>query len=170
MASKDDRLREAVTLQVYHDDELGYFARRRMQRLLLRSPDLRGQLSELVALSSLVRESAPAVTPPDVWAGIADGLANVDAERAAGAARGLRAGPFAWILQPAGAFVAVAAAAVVLALALVSRDTATGGVVHWIDAGDRNVMVLDGEDDVTVIWVFDPISEGASRGGRREAA
>ena len=55
--------------------------------------------------------------------------------------------------------------AAALAFALLTGETAPGGVVHWVDGGDRNVMVLDGEGDVTVIWVFDPVSEGASRGG-----
>jgi hypothetical protein len=170
MAANDDRRREEEALQAYYDGELGYWARRRMQRRLERSPDLRGELADLEALSGLVRASAPDIAVPDLWSGIARGLAVADAERDVGAVAEPRAGGFGWLFRPAGALVAAGAAAAALAMMLLSGETAPGGVVHWVDGGSRNVMVLDGEDDITVIWVFDPVGDGASLGGRRGSA
>jgi anti-sigma factor RsiW len=166
---REDREEEA--LQAYYDGELGRWARWRMQRRLERSPELRRELVELEALSGLVRASAPEVAIPDLWSGIERGLAVADAERRIAAeAAGERASVLDWLFRPAAALVAAGAAAAALAMLLLSSETAPGGVVHWVDSGARNVMVLDGEDDVTVIWVFDPIGDGASRGGRRGAA
>ena len=170
MAANDDRRREEEALQAYHDGELGYWARWKVQRRLERSSGLRRELAELEALSGLVLESAPEVVVPDLWTGIARGLSAVDAERAAGEPAAPRAVAFEWLFRPAGALVAAGAAAAALAMLLLSGETVPSGVVHWVDSGTRNVMVLDGEGDVTVIWVFDPIGDGASRGGRRGAA
>jgi anti-sigma factor RsiW len=170
MAANDDRRREEEALQAYYDGELGYWSRRRMQRRLERSPGLRRELAELEALSGLVLESASEVVVPDLWTGIARGLSAVDAERAAGEPAAPRAVAFEWLFRPAGALLAAGAAAAALAMLLLSGETVPSGVVHWVDSGTRNVMVLDGEGDVTVIWVFDPVGDGASRGGRRGAA
>jgi hypothetical protein len=68
-------------------------------------------------------------------------------------------------LKPVGAVAAAAAVAVALAIGVFNGENAPTGVVHWVDGGDRNVMVLEGEGDVTVIWVFDPVPDRASRGG-----
>ena len=170
MAANDDRSREEEALQAYHDGELGYWARWKVQRRLERSSGLRRELAELEALSGLVLESAPEVVVPDLWTGIARGLSAVDAERAAVEPAAPRAVVFEWLFRPAGALVAAGAAAAALAMLLLSGETVPSGVVHWVDSGTRNVMVLDGEGDVTVIWVFDPVDDGASRGGRRGAA
>jgi anti-sigma factor RsiW len=170
MAANDVRRREEEALQAYYDGELGYWPRRRMRRRLERSPGLRRELAELEALSGLVLESAPDVVVPDLWTGIARGLAVVDAERSAGEPAAPRAVAFEWLFRPAGVLVAAGAAAAALAMFLFSGETVPSGVVHWVDSGTRNVMVLDGEGDVTVIWVFDPVGDGASRGGRRGAA
>lgn len=170
MAVNDDVRREDERLQAYHDGELGWFARVRMERRVARSAELRERLAEFAALSGLVRESVRPPAAPDLWDGIARGLASVDAERADTAGSSALQTGFGWIFRPAGAFAAAAAAAIALAFVLVSSDTAPGGVVHWVDGGDRNVMVIDEEDDVTVIWVFDLKSDAASRGGRRGAA
>ena len=170
MAANDDRRREEEALQAYYDGELGYWSRRKMQRRLERSSELRQQLADLEALSGLVLESAPDVVVPDLWTGIARELPVVDAERAAGEPSLPRAAAFERLFRPAGALLAAGAAAAALAMLLLSGETVPSGVVHWVDSGTRNVMVLDGEGDVTVIWVFDPVGDGASRGGRRGAA
>lgn len=170
MAANDDRWREAEALQAYHDGELSYWSRRRLQRQLARSPELRRELAELEALSGLVLESAADVVVPDLWAGIARGLAAIDAEKATAPAAGPGAAIFDWLFRPAGAMLAAGVAAAALVMLLLSGETVPSGVVHWVDSGTRNVMVLDGEGDVTVIWVFDPVGDGASRGGRRGAA
>jgi anti-sigma factor RsiW len=179
MAEYDDFDRADQRLQAYHDGELAGFARFWMERRIARSADLRARLAELDALSSLVRQAVPAVAGADLWDEIAPRLAAVDVERGLSAGRGrdleVEAGNgsgsgLGWLFGPVGAFAAAGAAAIALAFVLASSDTAPVGVVHWLDSGDRNVMVLDGEDDVTVIWVFDPNLDGAALGGRSGAA
>lgn len=170
MAANDDRRREEEALQAYYDGELGYWSRRKMKRRLERSPGLRRELAELEALSGLVLESASDVVVPELWSGIERGLAAADAEKAARESGAPLAAVIDWLFRPAGALLAAGAAAVALAMLLFSGETVPSGVVHWLDSGTRNVMVLDGEGDVTVIWVFDPVGDGASRGGRRGAA
>jgi len=170
MAANDVRRREEEALQAYYDGELGYWSRRKMKRRLERSPGLRRGLAELEALSGLVLESASDVVVPELWSGIERGLAVADAEKAAREPSGPRAPLIEWLFRPAGALVAAGAAAAALAMSLLSGETVPSGVVHWLDSGTRDVMVLDGEGDVTIIWVLDPVADGASRGGRRGAA
>jgi anti-sigma factor RsiW len=170
MAPANDRGRDEAMLQAYHDGELGPWARWRFERRLERFPELRRELTELAALGDLVRESEAAVAAPDLWEEIARRLPAVDAERAEAAWAGRLAGLRERYLKPVGALVTAGALAAALAIALLSGETAPSGVVHWVDGGDRNVMVLDGEGDVTVIWVFDPVIEGAARGGWRGSA
>lgn len=156
--------RDERVLQAFHDGELGPLARWRVQRRLARSVDLRRELRALEAVGECVRGSETPVASPDLWPGIARGLAGVDAERAEAAWEGRGAARRTLPWRPISAL-AASAAAVVLAIGLASRDTAAGGVVHWVDSGSRNVLVLDGERDVTVIWLLDSIPENASRGG-----
>lgn len=170
MAAENGRGWDEVTLQAYHDGELGSWARWRFERRLARSPELRRELAALAALGDLVRESGAAVATPDLWPEIARRLPAVDAERAEAAWAERRPGLRERYLKPIGAVMAAGALAAALAIALLSRETAPSGVVNWVDGGGRDVMVLDGEGDVTVIWVFDPVTEGASRGGRRGSA
>ena len=109
MAANYDRRREEEALHAYHDGELGPWARRRMQRRLDRSPELRRELVELEAMSTLVRESAPEVAVPDLWSGIERGLAVADAERRVAAeASGARGGALEWLFRPAAAMLAAA--------------------------------------------------------------
>jgi anti-sigma factor RsiW len=165
MAHENDRGRDEATLQAYHDGELGVWARWRFERRLERFPELRQELAALAALGDLVRGSEAALAAPDLWEEIARRLPAIDAERAEAEWAGRWPGLLGRYLKPVGALATAGALAVALAFALLTGETAPGGVVHWVDGGDRNVMVLDGEGDVTVIWVFDPVSEGASRGG-----
>jgi len=167
MAGANGRGEGDATLNAYHDGELGRWARRRFERRLARDPELRRELAALVELSDLVRASEPPLAVPDLWDGIAARLAAADAERVEAGWLERRPGWLERLRGPAVAFVAAGAAAAALAIALLSGETPSGGVVHWVDGGDRNVMVLEG--DVTVIWVLDPVSEGASRGGWRAA-
>ena len=155
-----------ATLQAYHDGELGFFARRRVERALARSPEMRRTLAEIGALGDLVRASEAPVQAPDLWDAIAPGLRIADAERDQAA----RSGSFGWLGGRIGALAAAGAAAVALAFALFADETAPHGVVHWVDGGDRNVMLMEGDEDVTVIWVFDSASERALGGGRRGTA
>jgi len=171
MRSADDRQEWGETaLQAYHDGELGLLARWRVERRLARSPELRRSLASLETLGSLVRESEAPVAAPDVWGAIAPQLRAADAER-----RGAAVGRGGWSLLEAlrahlGAVAVAGAAAAALAFVLLTDQTAPGGVVHWVDGGNRNVMVLEGEGDVTVIWVLDSDAERAMGGARRGRA
>jgi anti-sigma-K factor RskA len=167
MAPENDGGRDEATLQAYYDGELGAWARWRFERRLERSPDLRRELAALAELGDLVRESEAVVAAPDLWEGIARRLPAIDAERAEARWAERRPGLLEQYLKPVTALVAAGAVAAALAIALLTRETVPGGVVQWVDGGDRSVMVLDEDSDVTVIWVFDSVSEGASRGGRR---
>jgi hypothetical protein len=122
-----------------------------------------------------VRESEASAASIDVWDSLAGRLRIADAERSEADRAEVRPGALGWIGGRIGALAAAGALAVALAFALVTDETAPGvrvqnGVVHWVDGGDRNVMLLDGEGDVTVIWVFDAVTERARRGGRSGTA
>jgi hypothetical protein len=167
MAPENGRGRDEAMLQAYYDRELGFWSRWRVERRLAHSPGLRRELADLAALGELVRASEATATAPDLWQEIARGLPAIDAERAEAEWAQRRSGLLERYRGPVGALVAAGAAAAALAFALFTGETAPDGVVQWVDGGDRNVMVLDGEGDVTVIWIFDPVIEGASRGGWR---
>jgi anti-sigma factor RsiW len=147
-------------LHAYHDGELRGLARWRFERRLARSPALRRELQALALMRELVREGEATAPAPDLWEGIARRL---PAEPGRGRGWVPAAG---WWLRPLGA-VAVAAAVAALVFVVVSGDNAAPGVVRWIDSGDRNVVVLEGDEDVTIIWVLGgdaaaPPSEGGS--------
>jgi anti-sigma factor RsiW len=138
--------RAEETLHAYHDGELRGLARWRFERRLARSPALRRELEALALMRELVREDEAAAPAPDLWEGIARRLPAEPAQDRGWAPAG------GWWLRPLGA-VAVAAAAA-LVFVLVSGDNAAPGVVRWIDSGERNVVVLEGDEDVTIIWVL----------------
>jgi anti-sigma factor RsiW len=162
-------------LHAYHDGELRGFARWRFERRLSSSPELRRELEALALMRELVREGESRVTTPDLWEGISQRLPRAEGarparigDREAREARG-GSGPLAWLVRPLGA-AAVAAAAAALVFALISGDNATPGVVRWIDSGDRNVMVLEGDEEVTIIWVLGDASTPPRQGGAGEGA
>ena len=43
------------------------------------------------------------------------------------------------------------------------------GVIRWLDTGGRSVIVLEDQEDVTIVWLLDALEDGASEGGSREA-
>ena len=78
-----------------------------------------------------------------------------------------------WLLAYSRPLVAVAAG-VALALALflgIMEDGAppTPGIIRWLDTGGRSVIVLENQDDATIVWLLDALEDGASEGGSREA-
>ena len=166
--------RSERALHAYHDGELRGFARWRFERRLARSPELRRELEALALMRELVREGESRVPTPDLWEGISRRLPPAEGARPARIgdreAREGRGGfaPLAWLVRP------LAAAAVVVAVALVfalnSGDNAVPGVVRWIDSGDRNVMVLEGDEEVTIIWVLGDVSTPPRQGGAGEGA
>lgn len=152
-------------LHAYHDGELSGLARRRFERTLRRSPELRRRLEDLGALRESIRRSDADGESPDLWDAIALRLPAIDAQRAEAAS--VRSGGFSfgsW-LKPMGA--TAAALGVALAVWLWPQPPAPMPVVRWIDGGGRNVMVLDGTADTTIIWVLDERVDGAAMGERR---
>ena len=163
MSAAEIRDRERSALEAYHDGELRGLARWRFERRLGRSLALQQALAELDQLGVWVRESEPALASPDLWDDIARQLAAADAARRESAPARPAVPGFAPWLRPAGALAATAALVVALAIGLQSGDTASQSVVHWLDGGSRSVVVWEGDADMTVIWVLDGSSEGASR-------
>jgi anti-sigma-K factor RskA len=162
-ASRDER-----ALLAYHDGELRGWGRWRFERRLARSPELRRELAVLARLGELVRESEAQAPAPDLWEAIEQRLPAADARRAEAERAG--GGLGAWLgsrLRPLGA-VAAAAAAAALAFVLLSGDNPTGGVVRWMDSGGKSVMVLEGGEGVTIIWVLGEFSQPLSEGDVRE--
>jgi len=150
------------TLQAYHDGELGFFARRRVARQVAASPEAREALEGLALVGELVRESQATAVGPDLWAEIARELPP----RPAGASDSGRASlaeALSGLFRPVGAgALAVAAAAAVIFL-LSSREPAGGvDVVQYLDPGDNSVMLLQGPDDATIIWVMEPVATDTS--------
>jgi len=150
-------------LQAYHDGELGFLARRRVERAVQRSPEAQATLRSL----ALVRESEARTPEPDLWAGIARALPT-EPPAAEPRAPGRWAEAAAWLLRPAGALTAAAAATVVLVFALSGGEPAgMADVVQYLDPGDNSVMLLQGEDEATIIWVMEPApSETSSKESR----
>ncbi|MCZ6782560.1 MAG: hypothetical protein O7G30_04535 [Proteobacteria bacterium] len=156
-----DRLERA--LHAYHDRELGWWARNRLEARLRRSPELRAELAALESLGDRVRESEAAVRSPgtgaDFWEGIAGRLRAVDAAVEAEGAGPSRALP-GW--RPLIAAAGVAAA--VVALLVTSwvpappvapvEEALASGSVRYLDTGGAAVWVQD-RKGVTIIWVMD---------------
>ena len=170
--------REEGMLHAYHDRELGSFRRRRFERLLARSPELRRELEVLQLAGRLVREVDAEAAVPDLWDAIAGRLPAVGAESAREAPGTRERGPerwrWSWSLGEAWARPAAAAAAVVAAVAagLLVWPAGTpppGGSIRWLDAGNRSIMVVEDDADATIIWLLDSPSEGAQRRAERRS-
>ncbi len=169
MSERDAKGWEA--LQAYHDGELRGLARWRFERRARRSPVLRRELEVLVRLGDRVRESEVRGPGPDLWDRIEQRLPVLDARRAEAEQRVGRLAPGSW-LRPMRAVAVAAAVALLLFLVVPDAPVPQGGVVRWIDAGGRSVMLLedDGESGVTIIWVLEGAAEGASKGGAHDVA
>ncbi len=158
-------------LQAYHDGELRGLTRWRFERRVRSSPALRRELEALARVGDLVRESAVRGPGPDLWDRIEQRLPGLDPRRAEAEQRVGRLAPGSW-LRPMGAVAVAAAAALAAVLVLTDAPVPQGGVVRWIDAGGRSVMLLedDGESGVTIIWVLEGAAEGASKGVAHDVA
>jgi len=160
------RTREEM-LQAYHDGELGFLARWRVERRLAASSEARETLQGLRLVGELVRESHATAPTPDLWAAIARELPVAPAAaEPQGFSEGLT-DVLAWLFRPAGVAVATAAAAAVAFFVLSGSEPAgVANVVRYLDPGDNSVMLLQGEDDATIIWVMEPVATDTS--GPRE--
>jgi len=165
-------------LHAYHDGALSGHARRRFERSLERDPALGTELSLLREVGALAREIAGEAETPDLWDQIALRLPAEEVHRAEERAEreGRESG---WRLQlsvrrwlrpvPLGAVAAAALMALLITRfwATPVAENATGGVVRWVDSGNRSIMVIedDGQIGATLIWLLDGPAEGAARGG-----
>lgn len=145
--------RTALRLQAYHDGELSGLARWWFERRLRRSPDLLAELAALGRVGDWVREAHVEEAGPDLWASIALRLPAADARRAEpGRERRIWLG---WLAVPGAVASAVLAAIFAYNELAPPAQPRTTGVVRWLDSGGRDVMVLEGDPDTTIIWVFD---------------
>lgn len=156
-------------LSAHFDGELRGLARWRLARRLRRDPRQRRELELFETIGSVLREEADAAAPAtDLWDRVALRLPAADARRAealAGAHRRRRT----WLVGgPLGAAVAAGLAALAIGLWGGGEPGTSNGVVRWMYAGKRNVVVLEepGAPGATIIWVLD---ESASKdaAGRR---
>jgi hypothetical protein len=158
-------------LNAYHDGELGSFSRWWWERQLEGSADLRAELDEIRALSNQLQQSAEGGPSVDLWDRIALSLPALDAQREAEADTEAAGNPLSsWFARPIFAAAATAALAVALVLGTIGDTPVTGsGVVRWLDTGGRNVIVLDEPGEATIVWLLEPPTEGAARGGSGES-
>lgn len=155
-------------IHAYHDGELSWWGRRRVERRLARDPAARRELAELRGLRGLLREQAEGVPAPDLWNGIRAELAPIapaapgreGEERATGARLG--AGWLRWAAP------ALAAAAVALALTfgLEWGDAPDARSLRWLDTGGRPAVVLQDDREATIIWVLDAPGQVSGRTAR----
>jgi len=152
-------------LQAYHDGELGFLARRRVERQLAASPEAREALRGLALVGELVRESQADLAAPDLWASIARQLPAaqaVEVEEAGGLAEAV-SGALGWLFRPAGAALATAAAGAAAVFVLSGNEpSGIADVVQYLDPGDNSVMLLQGQDEATIIWVMEPVATDTS--------
>jgi len=155
-------------LSAYHDGELRGLRRWWLQRQLRRSPELQRELAELEELSALLREvgeelaDAEFAPMAEVWPGIASRLSVVDARRRAEATEAA-AGGFDWSRIRGPSLVAGALAVAVIVLAIAPQlmhkglpaEPGAGGALRYLDTGGRPVMVSEGREETTIIWLMD---------------
>jgi anti-sigma factor RsiW len=157
----DDTLRRR--LYAYHDGELGWWARNRIEARLRRSSELRRELAVIAAIGRAARDSESDAARPELWGEIAGRLRVLDAgveEPGTPARRSLVSVLAA--RRPLGA-AALAAAAVAGILLLRTGSAppapeaaaAVSGVVRYLDTGGEPVMLVEDWDDVTIIWLMD---------------
>jgi anti-sigma factor RsiW len=175
--------RDQRDLNAYHDGELSGLRSWIFERRLARSPALLADLEALKQLSRRVQGMGAQPPSVDVWDEIAIQLPAIDAQfegqRQRRDGQRQRGGEqrewlgMDWLAAYARPLVAVAAS-VALALALflgIMEDSAPQipGVIRWLDTGGRSVIVLEDQDDATIVWLLDAPEDGASEGGSREA-
>jgi len=155
-------------LEAERDAELRGWRRRRLERALERSPELRAERAALDAIGEAVRAAESAETGPSLWPGIDRELARDGA--ASRAPEPVRSRPGAsperlpsrrWL--PAGLAVAAALAVAFLSwwrapgapappAASTAAHHAEVGRVLSLDTGGRPVWVQEG-DGATIIWL-----------------
>jgi anti-sigma-K factor RskA len=152
-------------LHAYYDGELSRFARWRVKRRIARDPDARREFERWSRIGALLRESEAEAPAPDLWAGIEGRLRAVDATlEVPESVRRPWFASAAGLLRPAAAVAVVAGVAVAAALFFTSGPPPHPSVVRWLDTMGQPVMVLEQEDDATIIWLMDSGGDHVSRG------
>src|SRR5688572_7219413 len=129
----EKRERARLELDAYHDGELGWLARRRVERRLAHDAAARRELASLAELGALLREHANAeLATPDLWAGVRAQLPTAarPAPLEADDALPVRAG---WLPAWLGAGLAAASVAAVMASGALAGDAAPVSSVRWLD-------------------------------------
>ncbi len=146
-------------LHAYHDGELGWLARWRVERRLARDPEARAELAGLADLGDLLREGEAAATTPDLWPEL---RAQLPARRAEPVdeptLEGLGGGR-AWFPAWAPAGLAAAAVAAVIAFGIGGGEAPAVHSVRWLDTGGQSAMVLQDDGEATIIWILDGSGE-----------
>jgi len=138
-------------LHAYHDGELGWLARRRVERRLGRDPAARQELASLGALGAALRDLDAGSETPDLWAGVRTALpASAPAARP-WYERLLGPLPRAPLALAAG--VAVAALVFGVWATQLAVPTGSAGAVRWLDGRGRPLMVLRDDAEATIIWL-----------------
>jgi len=178
-AGRATRRRDEIErwLDLYHDGELKGMRRWWFERLLRRNPGLRRELAVRNQLGSLIREAAANETP-DLWRNIAEQVAvatppktpnDLETEGASRSRDWLVLpgwlSPPQWVSLPRLGPVLAGVAAVAVFYATPVEWTPVGGVesaaannrgvVRSISSQGRPVVVLEGSDEATIIWLMD---------------
>lgn len=148
--------RIAPLLDAYHDGELGRLRRLRVRRHLDRCDGCRDELASLDEVGAWVRAALTAdEAAPDVWGDLRWQLRRLPSP--APAARARRR-PFGAVFGLPALGAGVVAAGVALSVLLGPPrlfDPAARTVVRSLNTHGRPVMVLQGPDDATIIWLMD---------------
>lgn len=146
-------------LDAYHDGELGRLRRARVRRHLAGCPGCREELASLRGIGAWVREAvaAPEAPPPELWSELRWLLPARARAAQAVESRAPRRRLLSGLRIPAlGAGAAAAALALLALLAPPGLFGRAGGtVVRSLNTHGRPVMVLNGPDDATIIWLMD---------------
>lgn len=174
--------RDVERLHRYYDGEMSWPVRQWFGFRLRRSPALRAELAAIERVAAAVEQAAaewPQGGTPDLWPAIAASLPVLDAElggaRQAAEPRadaGALTGPGRqWGVGWRGLAAVAAAASVAVFVGLgmpgghpetpgaVAPSVAgSQGVVRYLDSRGAAVMVIeDGESDMTIVWMMDPV-------------
>ena len=143
-------------LDAYHDGELRGPRRWQVRRHLGGCDSCRETLAEIEPLGRWVRELTGPVEAPDLWAGV---------ERRLPARSRAATVPLRRRIRPAFTMPALGAAVAALLVGALTLGgpadwtglfgTTSQTVVHSLNTHGRPVMVLNGPDDETIIWLMD---------------
>jgi len=161
--------RRMEELHAYHDGELGWFSRWRVERRLARDPEARAELAGFADLGDLLREGEAGAQAPDLWPAIRHQLpARSAASPATDASlEGFTGVGGSWFPRWAPAGLAAAAVAALVALGVGGGDAPALHSVRWLDTGGQSAMVLQDDGEATIIWILDGSEQTRGLDSRR---